>query len=229
MKIVMAAPKHSPLDLYQEKYRLSTFTSDWPHAYISPNILAKTGFYFIGPYDRVMCHFCKVEVNAWEMGDNEVTEHVRWSIDCPLLQQRKTDNVPLEPISDYMKLIAPIRESRDQTRRYIMGALVETPMSFFRKDPDFPEFKSHLTRLETFTEWPNPKIQCPNQLSEAGFFYTQKEDRVICFNCGGGLFKWDEQDDPWEMHAWWYEECSYLRRKKGINYIKSVQLKFKNQ
>lgn len=72
------------LDLNDEQTRLSTFNSDWPHAYIDPKELANTGFYYIGPHDQVKCYICAVQVSSWEMGDNVITEHVRWSPRCTL-------------------------------------------------------------------------------------------------------------------------------------------------
>lgn len=95
------------LDLAHEEHRLMTFAAVWPHKFISPRILAKIGFYYTGPYDQVKCHFCKVKVRSWEMGDNEVNEHIRWSPQCPLLERCETTNVPLKPISELDKLLPP--------------------------------------------------------------------------------------------------------------------------
>lgn len=92
------------------------------------------------------------------------------------------------------------------------------------KHPDFPEFAIETVRLQTFDEWPKTLKQRPKQLSDAGFFYTQKGDRVICFSCGGGLCDWVEQDDPWEQHAIWYDKCEYLRLVKGFDFINAVHI-----
>jgi hypothetical protein len=43
--------------------------------------------------------------------------------------------------------------------------------------------------------------QRPQELSDAGFYYSGKGDRVCCFSCGGGLKDWEEGDNPWEQHA----------------------------
>lgn len=94
------------------------------------------------------------------------------------------------------------------------------------KHPDFPEFAIETARLRSFDEWPKTMKQRPKQLSDAGFFYTQKGDRVICFSCGGGLRDWDEQDEPWEQHALWYDKCDYLRLVKGQEYVDAVKAKF---
>lgn len=45
------------IDLHKEDQRFKTFDSTWPHNFITPRILAKTGFYFTGPHDIVKCFF----------------------------------------------------------------------------------------------------------------------------------------------------------------------------
>lgn len=238
-------------DLSREENRLKTFDTNWPLTFISPRILAKTGFYYLGPHDQVKCYFCKVEISSWESGDNEVSEHSRWSPNCPLLRRRETANVPLEPTTELDELLPPV--SYDVCGTYGIdrrpGAYTETPFSPSSstvtvenntvnnsttveretqtlKHPDFPEYAIETARLRSFDEWPKTMKQRPDQLSDAGFFYTQKGDRVICFSCGGGLRDWDEQDDPWEQHALWYSKCDYLRLIKGPQYIEAVKAKF---
>lgn len=77
-----------------EANRLMTFnSSSWPHKFISPSILAKSGLYFIGPYDRVKCHFCKVVIVDWEENDDAIEEHKKWSPCCAFLKRRETNNI----------------------------------------------------------------------------------------------------------------------------------------
>jgi hypothetical protein len=47
-------------------------------------------------------------------------------------------------------------------------------------------------------------------------------DRVLCFQCGGGLKDWDPADSPWVEHAKWFGSCPYLAIKKGKDYINYV-------
>lgn len=47
-------------------------------------------------------------------------------------------------------------------------------------------------------------------------------DRVLCFQCGGGLKDWDPGDSPWVEHAKWFGGCPYLAIKKGKDYINYV-------
>lgn len=249
-------------DLAYEECRLLTFDADWPHEFISPRILAKIGFYYIGPYDQVKCHFCKVRVKKWEIGDVEVMEHKRWSPRCPLLQRGETTNVPLKPATELDQLLppptpmlsfgvcdrnpmrlerrpgayaethfstppgAPVTDIVESLASMAAAATEEYEFPVFRRHPEFPEYAIEMARMRSFEEWPKTMRQKPEQLSDAGFFYTQKSDRVICFSCGGGLREWDEDDDPWEQHALWYEKCDYLRLMKGSEYIAAIKVKF---
>lgn len=83
---------------------------------------------------------------------------------------------------------------------------------------EYPEFVLESKRLESFSHWPISLKQKPEQLSDAGFFYTGRGDRVICFSCGGGLGQWGENDDVWEEHGLHYGECKYMQLCKGLNF-----------
>lgn len=100
----------------------------------------------------------------------------------------------------------------------------DTPETFHQ--PEFPEFAIETTRLRSFEDWPKIMKQRPAQMADAGFFYTQISDRVICFSCGGGLCKWEENDDPWEQHALWYSKCNYVQLLKGPECTTEIAKKF---
>lgn len=88
--------------------------------------------------------------------------------------------------------------------------------------PEHPEFAVESKRLESYEDWPKTLKQKPQQLSDAGFYYTGKGDKVCCFSCNGGLKDWEENDDPWEQHAMWYGKCEYLKLMKGADYISKM-------
>lgn len=91
--------------------------------------------------------------------------------------------------------------------------------------PEFPEYAVEAKRVESYEDWPKTIRQRPQQLSDAGFFYTGKGDRVCCFSCGGGLKDWEQNDDPWEQHAMWYGKCEYLKLMKGNDFIEKMAKK----
>ena len=52
--------------------------------------------------------------------------------------------------------------------------------------------------------------QTPKELAEAGFFYTGRADKVVCYQCGGGLNQWTTSDNPWVEHEKFFPNCSYI-------------------
>lgn len=104
--------------------------------------------------------------------------------------------------------------------------VMESELPALEEHPDFGEYYLKRARMQTFADWPKTLKQTPEQLSAAGFSYTQKGDRVICFCCGLGLRQWEENDIPWEQHALHGPDCEYLHLLKGPEYIASVKEKF---
>ncbi|CAH0730639.1 unnamed protein product, partial [Brenthis ino] len=78
---------------------------------------------------------------------------------------------------------------------------------------EYPFFSSKSRRLLSFEDWPLAMRQKPEDLAEAGFFYTGRGDRTKCFHCGGGLKDWEDDDDPWQQHVQWFSECAYVKLK----------------
>ncbi|XP_052271107.1 inhibitor of apoptosis protein-like [Dreissena polymorpha] len=78
--------------------------------------------------------------------------------------------------------------------------------------------------MDTFTNWPQHLSQRPEQLAEAGMYYTGVDDHCRCFACDGGLRKWEPGDDPWIEHCRWFPACLYAREIKGDEFINLVQL-----
>lgn len=186
-------------------------------------------------------------MNNWEIGDNEIFEHQRWSPNCPLFKQHITSNVPIEPAIELNHLLPIIihneNEINEGNRRHtapfiplananeVIAMIQNLNMTYnentqVMQRPYFPEFAIETTRLRTFEEWPIALKQKPIQLSDAGFFYSQRGDLVTCFSCGGNLRNWEIQDDPWEQHALWFKTCNYVKLLRGSEYIEEIGEKF---
>jgi hypothetical protein len=55
------------------------------------------------------------------------------------------------------------------------------------------------------------------------FYVIGYEDHVRCFACGGGLRRWDPEDEPWTEHCRWFPACPFARAEKGDDFIALVQ------
>lgn len=193
----------------REEERLKTFEK-WPVPFLSPEPLAKNGFYYLGRGDEVRCAFCKVEIMRWVEGDDPAKDHQRWAPQCPFLRRQPgSGNVPLD---------TPATTGRDEcgVRK------IPNPNSVRMPGPVHPRYASEAARLRSFKDWPRSMRQKPEDLAEAGFFYTGQGDKTKCFYCDGGLKDWENDDIPWEQHARWFDRCAYVQLVKGRDYVQRV-------
>ncbi|XP_039956744.1 death-associated inhibitor of apoptosis 2 [Bactrocera tryoni] len=183
-------------DYLVEANRLATF-KNWPNPNISPQSLAKAGFYYLNRSDQVKCAWCKGIIAMWEEQDDAFEEHKRFFPNCPRVQ------------------LGPLIEMASDGLRDLGIQQISTPKK--------PKFSSLDSRLRTYVNWPIPDIQKPDALAQAGLYYQNVEDQVRCFHCNIGLRSWQREDDPWFEHAKWFPQCQFVRLVKGANYIQHVQ------
>nr|ADG85256.1 inhibitor of apoptosis protein 1 [Ostrea edulis] len=93
----------------------------------------------------------------------------------------------------------------------------------------YPDYSQSGKRIASYNNWPPTAKQNPQNLADAGFFYTGQADSVRCFICGTGLRNWDPEDEPWVEHARWAPECFYVKDKKGQDFINLVQVAVRQQ
>lgn len=199
------------LNLKDEANRLKTFTR-WPIPHIvTPESLARAGFYYLNTGDNTKCAFCKGVVRAWERGDDPDREHKRHFEDCPFVLTEITPRLPNdEPSYSNINLV-----SNDN----LSNLGVQT-----HKGPKKSHYATLESRLKTFIMWPPDLIQTPDVLAQAGFYYEGLGDQVRCFHCDGGLRHWDPQDDPWTEHARWFPRCSFIKLVKGQDFVTACSL-----
>ncbi|EPY79957.1 baculoviral IAP repeat-containing protein 2 isoform 1 [Camelus ferus] len=87
-----AVENFSPLRTNPYSYAMSTEEARfltyqmWPLTFLSPSELARAGFYYIGPGDRVACFACGGTLSNWEPKDDAMSEHRRHFPNCPFLE-----------------------------------------------------------------------------------------------------------------------------------------------
>ncbi|XP_059479745.1 baculoviral IAP repeat-containing protein 1e-like isoform X2 [Neocloeon triangulifer] len=223
-----------------ESHRLYSLLRKKDWEFVTPVDMAKAGFYYMGSKDKVRCHFCNLEVHAWEEGDVPLEEHKRWNLDCPFLKD--PDSVANfrigEEIIDKMSSdgagsmshvtttpFTPDAASRMHRRDYrdesededdsdISSVLVLLLLRIICQEiapGEHPEYSSVASRLISFENW--PKSQPPQVLARAGFYYTGCEDEVRCFYCSAALKDWDDEANPVARHANANPRCRFLVRR----------------
>lgn len=202
------SPQYSN-SLMFEGVRLQSFI-DWPIPHIiTPECLARAGFYYLKQRDKTKCAFCNGIVESWQLGDDADKEHKRYFPDCAFVRTVINPRTPALPNLN--------------NNLHLHNNLQELGVNEHRK-PKKAEYATLESRLRTFVAWPVDLIQTPDGLGQAGFYYENSGDQVRCFHCDGGLRHWDPQDDPWTEHARWFPSCAYVLMVKGQDFVNACAL-----
>ncbi|KAK3590518.1 hypothetical protein CHS0354_036339 [Potamilus streckersoni] len=114
-------------------------------------------------------------------------------------------------------------ESGETSDRMHSHPVEESAQSEADNRPKFPEHVPLPSRIATFSHgWPPYLDQTPQQMAEAGFFFTGNQDYTRCYQCGGGLRNWEPGDNPWIEHCRWYPTCPHVEKGKGQRFVKAV-------
>uniref|UniRef100_A0A3Q3XEK6 RING-type E3 ubiquitin transferase n=1 Tax=Mola mola TaxID=94237 RepID=A0A3Q3XEK6_MOLML len=200
-------------NMRREGERIRTF-HNWPaDAAVTSGDLAKAGFFFLGPGDKVRCFCCGGILRCWVHGDSPAVEHKRHFPTCGFILGRAVGNIPLQV------------GSSDSVDGQLLSQLQRMTMDDqgTAGQAVYPEMEAEDSRLTTFHNWPTEASVQPDVLATAGFFYTGHGDNVKCFYCDGGLRNWEPGDDPWQEHAKWFPRCEFLIQSRGQEYISNIQ------
>lgn len=146
----------------REGERIQTF-QDWPEdAPVTSRELAKAGFFFLGPGDKVQCFCCGGILRRWVEGDSPVAEHKRHFPTCSFILGRAVGNIPLQG------------GSSDSVDGQLLSQLQRMTMDDqgTAGQAVYPEMEAEDSRLTTFHNWPTEASVQPDVLARAGFFYT---------------------------------------------------------
>uniref|UniRef100_A0A0B6YY81 Uncharacterized protein n=1 Tax=Arion vulgaris TaxID=1028688 RepID=A0A0B6YY81_9EUPU len=188
--------------LFQERNRLETFEGKWNDSYyVHPVDLARNGFFYTGPGDKVMCIFCLNSVWDWEPGDSVEGEHLRIYPSCPFARRQC--------------------EHRNVSENHLEN--MQNSLGFqMRSDPEYFGSSDYSDRHASFKNWPKSAPLRPDALADAGFSYLEKDDHVQCFLCGTILSNLQLGDDPWFEHAKQSPDCNYVNTRRGSEFVRQV-------
>lgn len=145
-----------------EVERIRTF-QNWPaDAAVTSGDLAKAGFFFLGPGDKVQCFCCGGILRCWVQGDSPAVEHKRHFPTCSFILGQAVGNIPLQVgSSDSVdgQLLSQLQRMTMDDQGTVGQAV-------------YPEMEAEDSRLTTFHNWPTEATVQPDVLARAGFFYT---------------------------------------------------------
>ena len=82
-------------NLKSYEVRLKTFEK-WNSKIVSPEDLAKCGFFNLNYRDFVSCSFCNLILGQWKIGDTPIGEHKKYKPNCPMVKEIIKTETPNE-------------------------------------------------------------------------------------------------------------------------------------
>lgn len=166
-----------------EADRIRTF-HNWPaaSAAVTSGDLARAGFFYLGPADKVQCFCCGGILRSWVQGDSPAAEHKRHFPNCGFILGRAVGNVPLQSGSSSDSVDGQLLSQLQRMTMDDQGTAAQAV---------YPEMEAEDSRLTTFHNWPTEASVQPDVLARAGFFYTGAHTALtslslICFIFFGG-------------------------------------------
>lgn len=158
----------------------------WPHKFLSPEELARAGFFHYPSQDspdNTACFLCRRSLDGWEKGDDPLVEHLKHSPDCG------------------WAIVATIeKQDGDLSREYpATTRMIEARKATFADK--WPHENKKGWKCKT------------KQLVDAGWKYTptpEYDDMATCTYCQLALDGWEPSDKPMDEHFKRSPECPFF-------------------
>lgn len=170
-----SVPSSSFYDYKNEAVRLASF-ENWPiPEVVSPEDLARAGFYSLKSEDNTKCAFCKGVVRAWEPNDIPDIEHKRHFPQCPFVLSVINSRLGnSENSSDRTTTTNPAFKNINLVNPSSLDGNLDKLGVQKHNGPTRPEYGTVESRLKSYSSWSPHLIQTPDILAQAGFFYEGK-------------------------------------------------------
>lgn len=226
-----------------EGNRLLSFQTWPPQAKAYSFQLSRSGFYYSGEADEVICFACEGKIRDWQEGDVPMQRHIQQYPSCPFVcgqiagmnllppdfdenhpsikLLKKTDEV-VRRTTETSRMFAA-RQSASETNMtssstpgQVMVRPVRTQnMGVTRSAIAFRDENERRKTFEGF--WSDTWPVSPKALAQAGFYYCGPDDMVQCAWCYGKLQGWEQGDNPLREHAKHFASCPKFGDRKVVN------------
>jgi hypothetical protein len=229
-------------NMKREADRLESYNGVWSKDFpVDPAALAKVGFYFMGPNDRVQCAFCHDVIEGWQRGDCPLVRHKRLNAECSMvltqtLRQRLAAlcteeaqilkdtgfaNSLIEAAFEQIQREDDSLESNANPEVSLLERLFRTLhdlTSRENKETQVPDMTKEADRLVTYEiNWYDDLPVTAAALAKAGFYYIGPHDRVQCAFCKEKMYNWVQDDIPIDEHRRHFPDCPFVQLMENEN------------
>lgn len=203
----------------QERERHRTYVGFPQDCPVSVLALAQAGFVYTGEGDKVKCFSCHTTVEGWVPGDSPVERHKQLAPNCKFITESAFLESDMDPVTQNYQngtengtsnsALPCALDDPDVEADYLLRTRQVVDMSDTLY-PKNPAMCGEETRLKSFHNWPLNGQLTPQELANAGFYYTGVGDQVACFCCGGKLKNWEPGDRAWSEHKRHFPKCLFV-------------------
>jgi len=189
------------MDLRKYNDRLRTFGLT---SRCNKPLLAREGLYSTGIERQVICRACQVELDLGKFGHGIIEKHLDKSPHCKLANRRQYLREQLWNIKH-----RDLFMEKDQVKKYPL------------EEARVPAMGDIARRLYTLDAW---KIAGNRgEMADAGFYWAQAREQVVCYYCGGCFDIAQVQYNSKIQHARGRPKCDFINRCLGADAVAVVQ------
>ena len=208
-----------------ESNRLCSFQA-WPtNAKAYAFQLAKSGFYYSGEADEVVCFACEGRIRDWQDRDIPMQKHIERYPTCPFICGQISSTNLMPPTLDDDQPSICLKQRVDETVKEMSEmSLKMTNRGVTRGAIAFRDENHRKKSFEGL--WSDKWPVTPNALAQAGFYYCGPEDMVQCAWCYGKLQGWKQGDNPLREHKRRFASCPKFGDRKAVDPRSLVKVKW---
>lgn len=173
----------------------------------TPNSLKVAGFIYTGNADTTRCVDCGLEVSGWTSDMVPFTIHAQRSPHCRFVNAMYTPLTRSPTVIPTAVVPASATQETIPVHENATSANSDTSSNNLVESDQLKQ-----TRQRSFSHWPRHFGPSARQMINAGLFYCNSVDRVICIYCDLICQEWtSDTEDPSVIHKKLSPGCCYVK------------------
>ena len=179
----------------------------------SLNAMEAAGFTYAGDGDTFQCTTCNLIISGWTKDMNPFLVHAEHNPNCSFVLSIKSSSSMFSvPQSQSKSIHVTLSTAQSDNNEYRSKRQKTDNIAENRKADRLVEINSlQQIRQRSFSHWPHRTSPSHHHMIQAGFFYCNVGDRVICLYCNLICQQWiPYEDDPCEVHKTLRPRCPFV-------------------